>query len=622
VAGLLLALLNASAALAQPANDDFNNATVISALPFTDTISTADATAAADDPSCTSNEHSVWYSFTPTQDVTIRADASSGDYNPSLGIYTGSRGALSEAACASFPAQVTFNASANTTYFFMVASAFGGPGGTLAFNVVGLAPPANDDFDSATVISALPFTDSISTVDASTAGDDPFCNGNEHTVWYAFTPTQDTPIRADTSGSDYATSLGVYTGSRGALSQVACASVPAEVSFTATANTTYFFMVASACCGNPGGNLVFRVNPPPANDDFDNATVVGGVPFDDSVFTGGATTAADDPSCNGNAHSVWYAFTPTRDLPVRADTSGSDYTTSLGVYTGSRGALSQVACASSPAQVAFNASANTTYFFMVASAAGSPGGTLVFNVNEGPPANDELTGATPLTLNTTITQNMALATRAPTDPTTCRDDFDNTVWFSFTATRSQPLNLDIRGTTTRGFLALLTDLGSGPVVIACASISEESRPGLRFNATAGRTYFIMAAAFRSDQAGLLPLTVRPAVVATVGIDPAGTVDRQGVADVTGTLACNPGVGGTSLHVVLRQRISKTLVITGSRDLSNLLCATTPDSWSATIIGDNGPFRKGRAEVFVTGSACDPVGCDTPDVRQLVDLRRT
>jgi hypothetical protein len=67
--------------------------------------------------------------------VMIRADASSGDYNPSLGIYTGSRGALSEAACASFPAQVTFNASANTTYFFMVASAAEGPGGNLVFHV-------------------------------------------------------------------------------------------------------------------------------------------------------------------------------------------------------------------------------------------------------------------------------------------------------------------------------------------------------------------------------------------------------------------------------------------------------------------------------------------------------
>jgi hypothetical protein len=248
-----------------------------------------------------------------------------------------------------------------------------------------LAQPANDDFDNATVINSLPFTDRINTADATNPGDDPFCNGFEHTVWYSFTPTQDTPIRADTAGSDYATTLGVYTDSRGALSEVACASSPAQVAFTASANTTYFFMVASVCCGNPGGNLVFRVNPPPANDDFDNATVVGGVPFDDSVFTGDATTAADDPSCNGNAHSVWYAFTPTRGLPVKADTAGSDYATSLGVYTGSRGALSEVACASSPAQVSFNATANTTYFFMVAAAAGGPGGTLVFHVSEGPP---------------------------------------------------------------------------------------------------------------------------------------------------------------------------------------------------------------------------------------------
>jgi hypothetical protein len=385
VAGLLLALLNAAPALAQPANDDFDSATVISALPFSDSISTVDATAAADDPSCTSNEHSVWYAFTPTQDVTIRADASSADYNPSLGVYTGSRGALSEVACASFPAQVTLNASANTTYFFMVASAFGGPGGALVVSVVELQPPANDDVDNATVISALPFTDAISTVDATTAGDDPFCNGNEHTVWYAFTPTQDTPIRADTAGSDYATTLGVYTGSRGTLSEVACEGFGGQVAFTASANTTYFFMVASACCGNPGGNLVFRVNPPPGNDDVDNATVVGELPFGDSVFTGGATAAADDPSCNGNAHSVWYAFTPARDLHVQADTAGSGYATSLGVYTGSRGALGEVACASSPAEVSFTASANTTYFFMVAAAAGGPGGTLQFHVSQAPP---------------------------------------------------------------------------------------------------------------------------------------------------------------------------------------------------------------------------------------------
>jgi hypothetical protein len=485
-----------------------------------------------------------------------------------------------------------------------------------------LAQPTNDDFDSATAISALPFTDSISTADATAAPDDPFCNGNEHTVWYSFTPTQDTPIRADTSGSDYGTTLGVYTGSRGALSEVACEPFGGQVAFTASANTTYFFMVASVCCGNPGGNLVFRVNPPPGNDDFDSATVVGGVPFGDSVFTGGATTAADDPSCAGNEHSVWYSFTPTQDLPIRADTTGSDYATSVGVYTGSRGALSEVACGSSPGQVIFTASANTTYFFMVA---GVPGGTLVFNVTEGPPPNDEIGGATLLTLNTTITQDMALATRAPTDPTTCGQFFDNTVWFTFTATESRPLNLDKRGTTTRGFLALLTDLGNGPTVIACVNDSEEIRPGLRFDATAGRTYYVMAAAYRSDEARLLQLTLRPGVVMTVAADATGTVSRQGTAVVGGTLTCDPGVGvnpgsTSTLRIVLRQKISKTLVIVGSRDLF-IPCPNTPTAWSATIFGDNGPFLKGRAEVSVDGQACDPIGCATTALRQPVRLNR-
>jgi len=480
-----------------------------------------------------------------------------------------------------------------------------------------LAQPANDDFDTPTVISGLPFTDSISTADATPAFDDPFCNGFEHTVWYAFTPTQDVVIRADTSGSDYATTLGVYTGSRGGLSQVECQSFPARVTFTASANTTYFFMVASACCGGPGGTLVFNVNLPPANDDFATPTVIGALPFTDSISTADATTAADDPSCNGNAHSVWYSFTPTRDLPVKADTSGSDYATTLGVYTGSRGALSEVACASSPAQVAFNASANTTYFFMVASAAGGAGGTLVFNVTEGPPANDEISGATPLTLNTPVTQDTTLATSAPTDPTRCGFPASNTVWFSFTATQSQPLNLDPSGSDYFAGLYVFTDLGSGPELIACGS------NGVRFDATAGRTYFFMAA--RSSGGNLLRLTLRPGIVMTVVVDQAAMVNRQGTAAVTGTLACNPAAGlpefgQSTLAVVLRQRVSKTLVIEGSKDLS-LLCATTPTGWSATIIGSNGPFRKGQAEVFVTGFACDAIGCDRPEVRQLVRMER-
>jgi hypothetical protein len=56
------------------------------------------------------------------------------------------------------------------------------------------APPVNDDFDSATVVTEpLPFTDAIDTTEATTAPNDPDCAGNSPTVWYVFTTTQDMP---------------------------------------------------------------------------------------------------------------------------------------------------------------------------------------------------------------------------------------------------------------------------------------------------------------------------------------------------------------------------------------------------------------------------------------------
>jgi hypothetical protein len=353
----------------------------------------------------------------------------------------------------------------------------------------------------------------------------------------------------------------------------------------------------------------------PANDDFDSAPVVPSLPFTDTLSTAEATTAFDDPFC-GDAHSVWYSFTPTQSGTIGADTFGSDYNTALSVYTGSRGALSAVACASFPAQVTFNATADTTYFFMVTSACcGGPGGTLVFNLR-GPPANDEFSGATPLTLNTTVTQDTTLATSAPTDSSTC-GPVSNTVWFSFTATQSQALGLDWSGSSYDGRSYVLTDLGAGPQLIACGFDS------VRFDATAGRTYFFMVGGFSGG--GQLRLTLRPGIVMTVTIDQSGRVSRQGTATVSGTLACNPpvseptGAGSPRLRVVLRQRVSKTLVIEGSKDLPDILCPTSPDGWSATIIGNNGPFRKGQAEVIATGHGCDQGGCDRPEVRQSVRL---
>lgn len=136
------------------------------------------------------------------------------------------------------------------------------------------APPSNDDFDSAiTVTEPLPFMNNTNTVEATTAPDDPECAGQGTTVWYSFTPSENMRIQAKTFGSDYDTTLSVYTGTRGNLTQIACnddtGSLQSSVTFDAVAGQTLFFMVGAFGSG-PGGNLVFTVDvaPPPLTIDL------------------------------------------------------------------------------------------------------------------------------------------------------------------------------------------------------------------------------------------------------------------------------------------------------------------------------------------------------------------
>jgi hypothetical protein len=124
-----------------------------------------------------------------------------------------------------------------------------------------LVPPDNDAFGSATVLAGLPFSASLSTVEATTAADDPSCEGNAASVWYAYTPPVSAWLTASTLGSDYDTTLSAYTGSPGALSSVACnndaGGLQSQVTFLANAGVTYYFMAAGV---SGGGNLVFSVD--------------------------------------------------------------------------------------------------------------------------------------------------------------------------------------------------------------------------------------------------------------------------------------------------------------------------------------------------------------------------
>lgn len=128
----------------------------------------------------------------------------------------------------------------------------------------------------------------------------------------------------------------------------------------------------------------------PINDDFDNAVVITELPFTHNVNTSDATTERDDPlndeTCGFGSiggHTVWYRFTPTENMRINASTVGSDYDPNVFVYTGTRGNLTRVTCNFLPSSTTFDAIAGETYFLLVGSHDGQPGGNLVFNVDVG-----------------------------------------------------------------------------------------------------------------------------------------------------------------------------------------------------------------------------------------------
>lgn len=99
------------------------------------------------------------------------------------------------------------------------------------------AAPPNDDVANAVAVTATPFTDTVSVLDATEAADDPSC-GDIGTVWYTWTPATDGLTSA--SASPFGGLVGVFTGRPGSFDKVDCSQ---NVVFQAVAGTTYYIMV-------------------------------------------------------------------------------------------------------------------------------------------------------------------------------------------------------------------------------------------------------------------------------------------------------------------------------------------------------------------------------------------
>ena len=252
------------------------------------------------------------------------------------------------------------------------------------------AAPTNDERSGTTVIPDLPFTDRIDATDATNSADDPVEERDDYqypicwsgpTVWYSFTANKDVRLVANTFDSDYDTVLAVFNGEPSEDSLLVCnddtRGNQSCAAFEAKSGRTYTFVVS----GNSPGLLAFNLRAaiPPRNDNFPDARKVGiELPFRHSVDTSDATLNVNDPSCSGRARSVWYRYTRPQQWDTRRiaiSTRGSDYPTSLSVYTGSRQNLKQLECDAGGvnSRVRLPAEPGETYWIMVAACEQQPG---------------------------------------------------------------------------------------------------------------------------------------------------------------------------------------------------------------------------------------------------------
>jgi PKD domain len=245
------------------------------------------------------------------------------------------------------------------------------------------APPGNDDFANATAIdpSSLPYSDSVTIDEATTEPLEPgqCYYGNSQTAWYSITPSENGLYRLSRSSSFYYSFAAAWEQSGSGLSgltALGCAQWAFgsnSITFSAQAGTTYYIQTGASFASTGSSGITLEFIPPPANDDFADATPISSIPYSSTVDVTAASTEQGEPSnaCGGfqQSGSIWYRFTPSESFSVSATTN---YPNIVAAYAGtSLSNLTSLGCRNFGGMLTFRAEAGTTYYLQLAGLYGS-----------------------------------------------------------------------------------------------------------------------------------------------------------------------------------------------------------------------------------------------------------
>lgn len=394
------------------------------------------------------------------------------------------------------------NLNASTTYYATVTpyNGVGDATGCSGISFTTAAAPSNDDCAGAISLTVNPdlscgVVTSGTTVAASPSSETaPSCgpNGVNDDVWFKFTATSASHRVAlsNVSGStDMA--MAAYSGTCGNLVQVLCSdpntmeltglTVGEEYTvrvwtYSSTVTTTATFDI---CVGT--------LPPPPANDECEGAIALTVNPDLNcgSVASGNTLSATNSMAaspCFGNPDDdVWYSFVATNAshvVTLSNIVSTGAFTASdmyFQVLSGSCGSLTSVLCSDPNSSTVTGLTPGETYYVRVYTYSGA-GYNASFNICIGtlppPPANDDCSGAVPLTVGSTFAENAVAgttvsSTNTPALTASCLSTPTNVggnVWYSVTVPASGELTIETGAVTgsplTDTVISVFSDCGN------------------------------------------------------------------------------------------------------------------------------------------------------------------
>lgn len=465
---------------------------------------------------------SAWWKWTAPESGVFDIDTFGSNFDTTLAIYTGNAvNSLTEInsnddSANNHQSIIGVLVNGGTTYYIAV-DGYGSATGfiNLEFNLT----PANDEFANAYALTG--YTASASGANFNTFSEpgepNPFGDIYQNTVWWDWTAPDNGTAYITTSGSDFSTTLGVYTGNAvNSLTEIATdvsgyvfgTYIAAQALFSAQAGTTYHIMVDGS--NDATGHIALNVFLNADNNQFDNAFTLTGGSTSATGFNFNANGEIGEPNHAGASTpiaSVWWDWTAPATGHVTIDTFGSDFDTTMGVYTGPNTVLLNQVASNDDAvglqsAVNFDTVAGTTYHIAVAGYQGATG-HISLNLNL-LPGNDNFANAFLFGPGTAVGTNVNTTGETGEPNHAGVAGTLNSAWWQWTAPFNGTATLDTFGSNFNTVLAVYT----GSSVNALTEVTSNNNDGISmqskviFHVTAGTTYHIAV-----DGTGFAPLGI-------------------------------------------------------------------------------------------------------------------